>query len=378
MPKSKKTLKNILILTAIAVFAIAIFIPLKISKAKDINLTVIANDKNYNFYSEEIGRYNGKLYLKKASQIVDGIYLDTVKREKDAKITFLPNTEEVFNIKGEVLGYEIDKTQLLYDIENALNNGKTKVYAEINEIKPKITKSELIKETNLRASFTTYYSSSPQNRKENIKLASSKINGTILSENEEFSFNEIVGVRNEENGFLPAKIIYNGDFVEGVGGGVCQVSTTLYNASLLCGLKITEHHPHSLSVSYVEPSFDAMVNSYSSDLKFVNNTGGRLYIKSVADDNRIKISFYGLKQLETYERVSVKREETPYLEYLYEDDESLPIGSQITVREPKESLKSEGYLIKYVNGERVANVKIRSDSYSGVKGLIKIGKSKQP
>ena len=147
---------------------------------------------------------------------------------------------------------------------------------------------------------------------------------------------------------------------------------------MLCGLKIIEHHPHSLSVSYVEPSFDAMVNSYSSDLKFVNNTGGRLYIKSIADDNRIKISFYGLKQLETYERVSVKREETPYLEYLYEDDESLPIGSQITVREPKESLKSEGYLIKYVNGERVANVKIRSDSYSGVKGLIKIGKSKQP
>ncbi len=119
-----------------------------------------------------------------------------------------------------------------------------------------------------------------------------------------------------------------------------------------------------------------MVNSYSSDLRFVNNTEGNLYIECLADDNRIKITFYGLKQNESYERVSVKTEETPCLDYLYEEDETLPIGSQITVRQPKESIKSEGYLIKYVNGERVSNVKIRTDSYSGVKGLIKIAKVK--
>jgi vancomycin resistance protein YoaR len=118
-----------------------------------------------------------------------------------------------------------------------------------------------------------------------------------------------------------------------------------------------------------------MVNSYSSDLKFVNNTGARLYIRCLADDNRIKITFYGLKQLEVYERMSVITEETPCLDYLYEEDDSLPIGSKITVRYPNKSIKSEGYLIKYINGERVSNVKIRSDSYNGTKGLIKIAKS---
>lgn len=376
MPKSIKLIKNILIYTAIAVFAVAVFISKNIVNANEISLTITANGKNYTFCGEEIGFYKGKFYLKKASDIVDGIYLDTIIREKDAVITFLPNEEKVFKIENEKFGSELDKCALLNDIDKALNSGINTVDARFNKLTPKTTKNELLKETNLRVSFTTYYSSSPENRKSNIKLASSKINGTVLSPNEEFSFNKVVGVRNEENGFLPAKIIYNGDFVEGVGGGVCQVSTTLYNASLVCGLKITEHHPHSLSVSYVEPSFDAMVNSYSSDLKFVNTTGGKLYIQSIADDNRIKITFYGLNQVESYERISVKIDETPCLDYVFEEDESLPIGSKITVREPKQSLKSEGYLIKYVNGERVSNVKIRTDSYSGVKGLIKVSKPK--
>lgn len=362
---------------AIAVLAVALFIPKNYSLANGVSLTVLANDKKYIFYSEEIGVCSGKYYLKKDSEVVDGIYLDTVKREKDATINFNPNSDNIFSIQKEENGYEIDKELLIKQIGEALNTGKREIKAKFKIIEPKITKEDLIKETNYRVSFTTYYGGSTENRKHNIKLASSKINGTMLSDGDEFSFNKIVGIRNEENGYLPAKIIYNGDFTEGVGGGVCQVSTTLYNASLLCGLKITEQHPHSLNVSYVEPSFDAMVNSYSSDLKFVNNTGGRLYIRCLADDNRVKITFFGIKQQEVYERVSVKKENIPYLEYLYEEDESLPIGSQITVRQPKDIIKSEGYLIKYLNGERVSNVKIRTDSYNGVKGLIKFNKLKE-
>lgn len=94
----------------------------------------------------------------------------------------------------------------------------------------------------------------------NIALAAEKINGCILADGEEFSFNGRVGARTESNGFLSAPIILEGDFVEGVGGGVCQASTTVYNAALLAGMEITEQHPHSLRVGYVEPSFDAMVS----------------------------------------------------------------------------------------------------------------------
>ncbi len=360
---------------AITVFVIALILPINSYKANSYSLTIKAKDKTYTFSELEIGKYNGRYYLKNATSIVDGIYLDTVIREKNAEIKFNPENNNPFIIIKEQFGSEIIKEKLLNDIDSALNNGAFTVNAEFIPILPKVTEELLKKESNFRASFTTYYNGSTNERKHNIKLASSKINGTVLENGEEFSFNKKVGVRSEENGFLPAKIIYNGDFIEGVGGGVCQVSTTLYNASLLCGLKIIEHHPHSLNVGYVEPSFDAMVNSFTSDLKIVNNTGGRLYILSIADDNKIKISFYGLKQNETYERVSVTTEQTEYLEYIYEEDETLPLGTSVTVRYPKGSIKSEGYLIKYVNGERVSNVKIRKDSYGSVKGIIKIPKN---
>lgn len=375
MPKSIKFIKNILIFVAITVLVIAFILPINSYSAKSVCLTIVAKDKTYTFSGLEIGRYNNSYYLKNASSIVDGIYLDTVIREKDASITFNPNNSNPFYITKERNGYEFNKEELLKEIDIALNNSIDKINAEFKPIIPKITEELLKQESNYRVAFTTYYTSSTNERKHNIKLASSKINGTILQNGEEFSFNKKVGIRSEENGFLPAKIIYNGDFVEGVGGGVCQVSTTLYNASLLCGLKIVEHHPHSLNVNYVEPSFDAMVNSFSSDLRFINNSGGRIYISSIADDNKIKITFYGLKQNETYERVSVTTEQTEYLEYVYEEDETLPLGSSVTVRQPKGSIKSEGYLIKYVDGKRVSNVKIRSDNYGSIKGIIKIPKN---
>ena len=143
------------------------------------------------------------------------------------------------------------------------------------------------------ASFKTFFYSSGENRKHNIKLASEKIDGKILESGAEFSFNETVGARTEKNGFLPAKIIFSGRFTEGVGGGVCQVSTTLYNAVVNAGLKITEYHQHSLLISYVPPATDAMVNSVDCDLKFVNDTGGRIYIKAFADDCSLTVRIYG-------------------------------------------------------------------------------------
>lgn len=107
----------------------------------------------------------------------------------------------------------------------------------------------------LIAHFSTYYGDSKQNRKDNIALAARKIDGLVLYPEDEFSFNDLVGRRTVENGFKTAYVIQNGDFVEGVGGGVCQVSSTLYNCALLANLAITCVRAHSLPVSYVAPSF---------------------------------------------------------------------------------------------------------------------------
>ena len=235
------------------------------------------------------------------------------------------------------------------------------------------------KEIVLRSSFfTSYYSSSPE-RKHNIILASKAINNYLLDVGQEFSFNRTVGERSEKRGYKQAKIIVGGEFVDGIGGGVCQVSTTLYNAVLLAGLEITEYHPHSLSVNYVAPSFDAMVNSGWADLRFVNNTLNPIYIKSTADENRIKVEIYGEKTNQKLIRKSVITEEIFPEEPIVKIDKDglypeLAVGEQKIVRYAKNGLRSEGYLIKMVDGRIVSTITIRKDKYSPVRELIMQGK----
>ena len=114
-----------------------------------------------------------------------------------------------------------------------------------------------------------------------------------------------MGARTEANGFKKAKIIEDGRFVYGTGGGVCQASTTLYNAALLAGLKVTEYHPHSLSVNYVRPSRDAMVSGSYSDLKFCNTTNCPVYIRVLTGLYYVRCEMYGLSDGAKYSLSSV-------------------------------------------------------------------------
>ena len=234
----------------------------------------------------------------------------------------------------------------------------------------------------LRASFYTSYSKSTEERKHNISLASKSLNNVFVDVNGEFSFNYTVGERTKKRGYKEAKIIVNGEFVDGVGGGVCQVSTTLYNAVLLAGLNVIEYHPHSLPVSYVAPSFDAMVNSSWADLKFINNTHNPIIIKAFANGERLLVEIYGEKMQEKYVRESVITKTLPPLEekVVFDDDGLYPElfeGEFKQVRWGNSGYLSEGYLTKIVGGKRVKK-KIRSDKYSPTRGLIVWGKAKKP
>ncbi len=233
----------------------------------------------------------------------------------------------------------------------------------------------------LRSEFYTTYSSSNEERKHNIYLASTSLNNTLVDVGGEFSFNKTVGERTLKRGYKKAKIIFNGNFIEGVGGGVCQVSTTLYNALLLSGLKITEYHPHSLAVSYVAPSFDAMVNSGTSDLRFVNNTDNPIIIKTVADGKRLTVQIYGEENQFTYERLSITTEEilAPKEKIVIDEKGEYPElleGEKKTITYSKNGLKSTAYIIKKQNGKTVKIIKLRDDKYNPITGLIVIGKQK--
>ena len=229
-----------------------------------------------------------------------------------------------------------------------------------------------------RASFSTTYSKSSLERKSNIKLACKSINKYFLDVGAEFSFNRVVGARTEKRGYKRAKIIEKGKFVDGVGGGVCQVSTTLYNAVLLAGLTVTECHPHSLPVSYVLPSFDAMVNSNSADLRFVNTSNYPVIIYANADGEKLEISIWGEPLGATYERKSVvieeivaeKEEEIIDVNGEYPD---LYQGETKVLSYSKNGYKSEGYLIKKVNQIEESRVRIRRDSYMPQRGVVVLG-----
>lgn len=204
-------------------------------------------------------------------------------------------------------------------------------------------------------SFTTYFDGTNEDRSHNIRLAASKIDKSVLKNGDIFSFNGTVGQRTPERGFKRAKIIENGEFVEGVGGGVCQVSTTLYNAALRAGCKIVEYHPHSLAISYVPPSCDAMVSGTFFDLKFQNVTGSTLYITADTGKNYVNFKIYGRDFGVKY---SYRSCVTGAIKAPEEFTEDIAL-----VRDGKDGIISEGYLTITKNG-KTREILLRRDKYA--------------
>ena len=333
-------------------------------------LKIKAMGKTYEFCYPEIDEYQGLLYLKNLEEVVDGIYYDTLQKPLDAKAIVEPESENPFKFSKEVNGKCIDKEDLTLKIQNALIKREPLIKAKEKSLKADITVEKLKKSTYRLAFFSTAYPYSSEERKENISLCSKLIGGVTLMPYETFSFNSIVGERTEERGFKSAKVNEKGKFVDGIGGGVCQVSSTLYNAVLLAGLKVVERHSHSMLVSYVEPSFDAMVSYGYADLKFVNTTGAIVFLTAHTKNDQIFISVYGVKSDINYKRVSVVKEiiESGESERIKSDE--VAVGEEKFLVYPKDGAVSEGYLETYKNGVLISTSKLSTDKYSALNGVI--------
>lgn len=304
-------------------------------------------------------------YLCGAEEIADYICNDNTKAVKEPYCVF-NLTGEPFTYYEGVSGVESDRQQLLEDISASLNGDFKDVKLKTHTIKPQGSLNEVKENTKLLYTFTTYFDGSNTDRSANIRLAGSKINGTTLRSGESFSFNSTVGARTAENGFKRAKIIQNGKFVQGYGGGVCQVSTTLYNAVLLSGLEIEEYHPHSLQVSYVAPSRDAMVSGSYFDLKFKNNRKTPIYIRVNCTFSSITCSVYGKSDGYSYELRSnvlgtVPR--PPCVEVEGDEDTVLSYG--------RDGLISQGVLVRKKDGKESFAV-IRKDKYLPVADIVQV------
>ena len=295
---------------------------------------------------------------------------------KDASVTFSPSEPTPFAFRREKSGKRLKIDALYAEIFEQLQRSEEITVTEQTErVLPAVTEQQLKAQTTLKAVFSTDYSASSAARKQNVRLALQKFHGKVVKSGQKVSFNDVVGERSAANGFQNAKIIVNGEYVDGIGGGVCQASTTLYNACLLAGLKINSCARHTLQSSYVEPSFDAMVSS-ATDFVFTNDTPSDLYFKIDSNDTTVAVSIYGVPNEYEIRRKSVvvKREKAQY--DVREDQDGTYLDrvryadESFVLKAGHDAVTSRGYLEYYKNGKKVKEKLLREDVYKGTKGIL--------
>ena len=167
----------------------------------------------------------------------------------------------------------------------------------IDVTEPKGSVEELQKMTDVLGTFTTSYSTSSSARCKNVENGCRLINGTLLYPGDEFSTYDAIKPFTEANGYYPAGSYQNGKVVDSLGGGICQVSTTLYNAVLLSELEVTERNNHSMIIAYVKPSMDAAIaEAAGKDFRFVNSWDNPVYIEGITEGKQITFTIYGVEQ----------------------------------------------------------------------------------
>lgn len=215
---------------------------------------------------------------------------------QNAQILGYDSQSKTFQFEPEQTGMVVDAQKLANDIETALvaADFPAKVAVSIIEQQPEVTQEALAAEYALMAEFSTTAKKDTA-RNTNIALALEAFNGVVLAPGEEFSINDTTGERTSAKGYQVAGVILNGASSEDLGGGVCQVSSTLFNAVARAGLEITERHPHSWPSDYIGAGFDAMINYPESDFKFVNNTQGNVYLFSAFDweTRKLTVQIFG-------------------------------------------------------------------------------------
>ncbi|MBE7073667.1 MAG: hypothetical protein E7379_01045 [Clostridiales bacterium] len=295
-------------------------------------------------------------------------------------IAFNPNADQMFSVIGNGELKIVDEALLKKQISQAVA-GTIQPIIEVPTkiIYPENDLNDFVSRISLRGKFSTDFSKSARDRKENISLALSKFNGMIVESGEKISFNATTGVRNEENGYKTAKIIVAGQYVPGLGGGVCQASTTLYNALLLSDIDVLQVCHHTLPASYVPLSFDAMVSEGYADLVFQNNLDTPIFIKSYTTDNNAVVEVYG-EPLEEGLTISTKAELIKVIPHGGDDiiadtkgeyeDKVLYKGEYYRLKYPIEGYESKGFVQYYKNGELIQEKQIRNDRYLPQNGVI--------
>ena len=310
----------------------------------------------------------------KIDEIIKEIEIEPVNSE----IKFNAQNSNPFDVTEHKNGLRVNKEQLYFDINEQFNKtNNVEVEIKTFEQVADVTNQENLENTTQISTFVTYVSDSTGGRKSNVKKALDCFNGFVVEPNETVSFNKVTGPHTLDNGYKIATIIYNGRYVDGVGGGICQASTTLYNALLLADAEILEVHKHTLPVKYVPLAMDAMVSDYVADLKFKNVSDEPLYIQTVCDSESVRVNIYGKKldkeiktrseTLETIKHTGDKIVPDTNKEY---SDKVLFKGEQYRLTYPRNGYEAKAYVEYYVDGKKVEEKEIRHEIYKPQNGIV--------
>ena len=223
---------------------------------------------------------------------------------EEGDITFANGYPEV---TGGETGIAVNVDQSVSSIMKALEGDGTELTVVAEVQKPSVTKEELSQVKDVLGTATTYYGSSYE-RNTNVEVGASKINGTLIMPGETFSVTAAVTPFNADNGYYPAPSYESGQVVDSYGGGICQVSTTLYNAVLKAELQVDERHNHTMLVSYVDPSKDAAIAEGLMDFVFTNNTDAPIYIYGVGYQGTLNFTIYGHETRDPNRSISFRSE----------------------------------------------------------------------
>lgn len=298
---------------------------------------------------------------------IEKIHDEIYKEVKDAYYT-----KDPFTIHPEENGID-------FDVEAAkamLQEEKPEYEIALKITKPKKTVKDIGTEAfpDLLATFSTNYQASNVSRTTNLKLASNKISGTVILPNEEFSYNKVVGERTISAGYKMAATYSNGQVVDGLGGGICQISSTLYDAVVMANLNVTTRRNHQFVTSYVPAGKDATVVWGSQDFKFVNSRKYPVRIVATVEGGVATVQIWGIKEEVEY-NISIETKKVATIEYTtqYVQDASLPVGQQKVIQAGNNGRKVEAYKVTKLNGQVVSTTLLSRDTYNAMKRIVHVG-----
>ena len=308
---------------------------------------------------------------KKPEEInIEKIHEEVYKEAKDAYYT-----KDPFTIYPEVIGIDFD----IEEAKKILKEDKEEYVIKLTLTNPKVTIVEIGAEAfpEKLSTFSTRYDPGDKSRTTNLIIACEKLNGKVIMPGEEFSYNKTLGPRTIEAGYKNGKIYSNGQVVDGIGGGICQISSTLYNSVLTANLEIVERRNHQFVTSYVGPGRDATVVYGVTDFKFKNTRKYPIRLVASCKNGIATVSIYGIKEENEY-TFQFKTNQVSTIPYTtkYIEDNTLEEGKEVVIQKGANGVKTETYITKLLNGKIVSTTLLSKDTYNAMTKIVKRGTKK--